>query len=251
MRKIGVFLAVVSVLLLAVPAVAQDDGGNIVAVHCNKAQPGAYSKYEEGMKKHMDWHREQNDPWTLLVWQVITGPDSGTYCTGSFGHNWEDFDNPRFSADANRANIEATFGPFIREYEATFWRALPDVSNPSEGQPAMSSVIFVHTRYGTAEKFNHLIGEVHKAIEKTNMPWNYEWYALVSGGNVGTYALVLPRPNFAAFNPTGKPFPEMLEEAYGKAGADALLVKWRKVVKSENSELSRNRPDLTYIPAGQ
>ena len=251
MRRIGVFLAVVSMLLLALPAVAQDDGGNIVAVHCNKAQPGAYSKYEEGMKKHMDWHREQNDPWTLLVWQVITGPDSGTYCTGSFGHNWKDFDNPRFSADANRANIEATFGPFIREYEATFWRALPDVSNPSEGQPAMSSVIFVHTRYGTAEKFNHLIGEVHKAIEKTNMPWNYEWYALVSGGNVGTYALVLPRPNFAAFNPTGKPFPEMLEEAYGKAGADALLAKWRKVVKSENTELSRNRPDLSYIPAGQ
>jgi hypothetical protein len=101
------------------------------------------------------------------------------------------------------------------------------------------------------EKFNYLVGEFHKAIEKTNMPWNYEWYALVSGGNVGTYALVLPLTNFAAFNPTGKPFPEMLEEAYGKAGADALLAKWRKVVKSENSELSRNRPDLSYIPAGQ
>ena len=251
MRRIGIFLAVVSMLLLAVPAVAQDDGGNIVAVHCNKVQPGAYSKYEEGMKKHMDWHREQNDPWTLLVWQVITGPDSGTYCTGSFGHNWEDFDNPRFPADANRADIEATFGPFIREYEATFWTKLPKVSRPAEGQAAMTSVIFFHTRYGMEEKFNYLVGEFHKAIEKTNMPWNYEWYALVSGGNVGTYALVLPRPNFAAFNPTGKPFPEMLEEAYGKAGADALLAKWRKVVKSENTELSRNRPDLSYIPAGQ
>ena len=44
MRKIGVFLAVVSTLLLAVPAVAQDDGGNIVAVHCNKIQPGAEAK---------------------------------------------------------------------------------------------------------------------------------------------------------------------------------------------------------------
>ena len=110
---------------------------------------------------------------------------------------------------------------------------------------------FFNTRYGMEEKVNHLIGEVHKAIEKTNMPWKYVWYALVSGGNEGTYALVLPRPNFAAFNPTGKPFPEMLEEAYGKAGADALLAKWRKVVKSENNELSRSRPDLGYIPAGQ
>jgi hypothetical protein len=248
MRKIGIFLAVVSMLLLAVPAVAQDDGGNIVVVHCNKVQPGAGAKYEEGFKKHMDWHREQNDPWTLLVWQVITGPDSGTYCTGSFGHNWEDFDNRGVPADANLADIAATFGPFVREHEATFWTNLPKVSRPAEGRAAMSSVIFFHTRYGTEEKFNHLIGEFHKAIEKTNMPWNYQWYALVSGGDVGTYALVLPRPNFAAFNPTGKPFPEMLEEAYGKAGADALLAKWRKVVKSENSELSRNRPDLSYTP---
>ena len=79
MRKIGVFLAVVSVLLLAVPVVAQDDGGNIVAVHCNKVQPGTEAKYEEGVKKHMDWHGAQNDPWTWLAWQVITGTDSGTY----------------------------------------------------------------------------------------------------------------------------------------------------------------------------
>ena len=251
MRRIGIFLAVLSLLLLAVPVVAQDDGGNIVAVHCNKVQPGAGAKYEEGFKKHMDWHGEQNDPWTLLVWQVITGPDSGTYCTGSFGHNWEDFDNPGVPADANLADIAATFGPFVREHELTFWTNLPKVSRPAEGQAAMTSVIFFHTRYGTEEKFNHLIGEFHKAIEKTNMPWNYEWYALVSGGNEGTYAIVLPRPNFAAFNPTGKPFPKMLEEAYGKAGADALLAKWRKVVKSANSELSRNRPDLSYIPTGQ
>ncbi len=101
MRMITVSFVVVSMLLLAVPAVAQDKGGNIVAVHCNIVQPGAAAKYEEGFMKHMDWHGKQNDPWTLLVWQVITGPDSGTYCSGSFGHNWEDFDNPRLSADAN------------------------------------------------------------------------------------------------------------------------------------------------------
>ncbi len=248
MRRIGIFLAVFSLLLLAVPLVAQEDGGNVAEVVCDKIQPGKVKQYEEAWKKHVDWHRKQNDPWTWLAWEVITGEDTGTYCWGSFGHNWEDFDSRGVQPDADEANWQETGAPFVQSTEVSFWAALPDVSNPSEGQPAMSSVIFFHTRYGTEEKFNHLVGEFHKAIEKTNMPWNYEWYALVSGGNVGTYALVLPRPNFAAFNPTGKPFPEMLEGAYGKAGADALLAKWRKVVKSENSELSRNRADLSYIP---
>ena len=251
MRRIGIFLAVVSVLLLALPVAAQEDGGNIAEILCDKIQPGKVKQYEEGSKKHIDWHRKQNDPWTWVAWEVITGEDTGTYCWGSFGHNWEDFDSPGAPPDADEANWQETGAPFVQSTEVSFWTNLPNVSNPSEGQAAMDSVIFFHTRYGTEEKFNHLIGEFHKAIEKTNMPWNYEWYALVSGGNEGTYALVLPRPNFAAFNPTGKPFPKMLEEAYGKAGADALLAKWRKVVKSANSELTRSRPDLGYIPAGQ
>ena len=251
MRRIGIFLAVVSVLLLALPVAAQEDGGNIAEILCDKIQPGKVKQYEEGSKKHIDWHRKQNDPWTWVAWEVITGEDTGTYCWGSFGHNWEDFDSPGAPPDADEANWQETGAPFVQSREVSFWTTLPDVSNPSEGQAAMTSVTFFHTRYGTEEKFNHLIGEFHKAIEKTNMPWNYEWYALVSGGNEGTYALVLPRPNFAAFNPTGKPFPKMLEEAYGKAGADALLAKWRKVVKSANSELTRSRTDLSYIPAGQ
>ncbi len=248
MRRIGIFLAVVSLLLLALPVVAQEDGGTVAEVICDKIQPGKVKQYEEGWKKHVDWHRKQNDPWTWVAWEVITGEDTGTYCWGSFGHNWEDFDSPGVPPDADEANWQETGAPFVQSTEVSFWTNLPKVSRPAEGQAAMTSVIFVHTRYGMGEKFNYLVGEFHKAIEKTNMPWNYEWYALVSGGNVGTYALVLPRPNFAAFNPTGKPFPEMLEEAYGKAGADALLAKWRKVVKSENSELSRNRADLSYIP---
>ncbi len=248
MRRIGIFLAVLSLLLLSLPVVAQEDGGNVAEVFCDKIQPGKVKQYEEGLKKHVDWHRKQNDSWTWVAWEVITGEDTGTYCWGSFGHNWEDFDSPGVPPDADEANWQETGAPFVQSTEVSFWTNLPKVSRPAEGQAAMTSVIFVHTRYGTGEKFNYLVGEFHKAIEKTNMPWNYEWYALVSGGNVGTYALVLPRPNFAAFNPTGKPFPEMLEEAYGKAGADALLAKWRKVVKSENSELSRNRADLSYIP---
>ncbi len=48
-----------------------------------------------------------------------------------------------------------------------------------------------------------------------------------------------------------KNFAQMLTEAVGQQEAQMLLEKWEKVVKSENSHLERNRPDLSYIPAGQ
>ena len=98
------------------------------------------------------------------------------------------------------------------------------------------------------DEFRTVLGEFHKAIEKTGVPWRYEWVALASGGEGGTYALVLPRANFAAFNPSGKPFPEMLEEAYGKTAAEALLARWDEVVTRTDSHLTQARPDLSYIP---
>ena len=46
-------------------------------------------------------------------------------------------------------------------------------------------------------------------------------------------------------------FVQMLTEAVGQQEAQMLLEKMAKVVKSENTHLERNRPDLSYIPEGQ
>ena len=125
---------------------------------------------------------------------------------------------------------------------------LPKVSRPAAEPTPMSSVTFFAARFGMGDEFRYLIGEFHKAIEKTEMPWRYEWYALASGGASGTYVLVQPRANFASFNLSGKPFDEMLEEAYGRKAADALLVSWRNVVKGSENHLTQGRPDLGYTP---
>jgi len=157
----------------------------------------------------------------------MTGDDTDRVCTGTFGHKWEDFDAPSVSPEADHADALATIAPFTKGHRASFWSMLPEVSRPAAEPAPMSSVVFFHVHFGMENEFNFLIGEFHKAIEKTSMPWRYQWYALVSGGEGGTYAIVLPRANFASFNPSGKPFNEMLEEAYGKTAADALLAKWR------------------------
>ena len=249
MRRRAVCSAVVSLLWVALPVAAQDDGGSIAAIHCFEVQPGSEADFEAGWKKHTDWHRKQKDSWTWVAWQVTTGPDTGRYCAGTFGHNWEDFDSPGVPEEADLADMAATFVPFVREHKATFWARMPEVSRPGEGPVAMSAVVFFHTRFGTADKFNYLAGEFQKAIEKTEK-WNYNWHALVSGGEGGTYALVLPRSNFAAFKP-GKPFAQVLREAYGQARADALLAEWRTVVTGSESHITRSRPDLGYVPEGQ
>ena len=239
---------VLGLATLAMPGAAQDDGGNVAVLHCIDVKGGMQGPFEEGMKKHMAWHKEKKDTWGWGVWNIISGPDSGRYCAGSPGHEWEDLDSPPVPHEEDSARAAADFGDYIAHHEMTLWTRMPDVSRPPDAPLPMSSVGFFYVEFGMDDEFNHLIGEFHKAILKTDMPWRYNWYSLASGGKGGTYALVLPMANFAGMNPSGKPFDEMLEEAYGRRTADALLEQWAKAVAGTRNHLTQSRPDLSYVP---
>jgi hypothetical protein len=63
--------------------------------------------------------------------------------------------------------------------------------------------------------------------------------------------LVLPADKWADFAPQETPFPQMLEEAFGRAEAESLLDAWNETIKSRTSSFVRSRPDLSYIPTQQ
>src|SRR5438045_7913965 len=95
MRLHSVPLTLAGVLVCSL-AVAQQSptapAGDLVEIHINKIKPGMTRQYEEGRKKHMMWHRKQNDAWSWLTWEILTGENTGSYVIGTFGHRWSDFD---------------------------------------------------------------------------------------------------------------------------------------------------------------
>ena len=74
------------------------------------------------------------------------------------------------------------------------------------------------------------------------------WYQLVNGGEGRHFVLVGDRANWASFQlPTDKTLDSMMEEAYGKEQAGAILSALRKAVRSISTEALQYRPDLSYI----
>ncbi len=246
MRRTGVFLVVLSLMVLALPVLAQEEEGTIARIGFFRAKPGMQQQFEEGLKKHMAWHKAQNDPWAWSIWSYISGEETGMYGGGTFGRKWEDFDNVPVDEEADVAENVIPYSAPGAEWR--YYEFLPKVSKPLGTPAAMSQILIFRVRYGKNAEFASLIKKFHEAIEKTNWPEHYGWYRLVNGGPGPEYVLVFPRENWASLKGPEKPFPAMLAEAVGQEEAEALLERWDKVVKSYSSTLTRNWTELSYAP---
>ncbi len=251
MRRTGIFLVVLSLLLLALPVLAQDEPGNLARAFFLTIKPGMTQQFEAAYKQHIAWHRQQNDTWEWHTWQYETGERLGQYLVRTPGHHWEDFDaHAEFSA-ADTADFSAGAGQYVESVSSTFSRVLPKVSRWPEGnaRPAFVEVLTFRLRYGAGREFNYAIKKINEAINKSDWPVHYAWLTTVSGGKLGTYTLVLPHKNWADFKDPEKPFAAMLEEVYGRVEAGKVLKALTKSVLSESSQILRFRPELSYTPS--
>jgi hypothetical protein len=221
-------------------------------VFSSQAKPGMTTQLEAGRKRHMDWHRKQNDSWAWFTWEVETGDRAGTYITGTFGHRWKDFDDWETKlGKGDTADGALNLTPFVGSTVNGFYELLPDVSRPSgSAEPApLSELIHYQLNPGSAQEFRSAMKKVHEAIGKSSWNVNYAWYELSDGGDHPAYVLAFPMKGFADMESPDPSFPVMLEKAFGRYEAQEVMKSIDRSVKSMRSEIVRYRADLSYVPA--
>jgi hypothetical protein len=253
MKKLGLSLAMctVAILALASLAQAQDEApGDIARMTYWEAKEGMESEFEEGLKKHNEFHVQQGDEDPLYTWQIVTGKYAGTYARGSFGHHWADLDLPEEYVMADEADSAETLDPYIGSAVPVIYRYLADWSRPgtNKGPAAMSRVVHYHVKNGMSGKFGDAIEKIHKAIGETDWPADYFWYEVVDGGDMPTFVLALPSDDWAGFAPVDPPMGEMLAGVYGEDGVKDIWAAFQSV-DEQHSATYVFREDLSYIPA--
>jgi hypothetical protein len=250
MRKSFLVLFIVS--LAATLALAQaPPPSSVCEIHINKVKPGMTAQYEQGRAKHMAWHKSQNDSWTWHVWEITTGPDTGSYLIASCGHDWKDFDGrDKFNVD-DGANASATMGPYQAASTMAYYVLRPDLSPPTPPGPPppyLSVTHFFLKPEGVLD-FNDGVKKASAAMAKAMPSSPSNWYSLVNGGPGPEVVLVQERKNIAELQgPPGKTVDQVVQEAYGDQGP-AIMAAIRKAYKSNYTELLHFRSDLSYIPA--
>ena len=241
------------ILLLAAGALfAQEKPGTVAALEFQKPKNGMVPQYEAGRKQKAAWHKQQNDPLALYVWETLSGEDTGTFIVGRLGQHWADFDKPAVSDEADIAEFQKVVGGYVDSVVTHYYEFLPKISNPTDGNTPskFSEIVTFYIRYGKGAEFRSALDRIHEAAQKTKWPPNYYWYTLASGGPSGVYVLVLPRNSWADFEekPEVKPFRDMIKDAFGQTEADSIIDRLDESVKEETTAIVKFRGDLSYLP---
>ena len=65
---------------------------NLARIYFIEAKVGMAAGFETALKQHAEWRKEQGDPWSWFVWQVVNGENLGSFVIRSGDHAWGDFD---------------------------------------------------------------------------------------------------------------------------------------------------------------
>jgi len=253
MRSPVASVAVVAALAL-VPVAAraqQPPPDSVIQVLRQHVKDGvSTSQYEAGRKKHMAWHKSQNDPWTWHVYEIMTGSDTGAYLIVSPDHAWADLDTWQDKmGEGDAADAQTSMAGTQGHTAMSYWTQLNGISRlPAANTPPSKYLTLTtfRTKPGSDGAFIAAVGKINAALTDGKYPVHSIWYRLTSGGDAPAFAVVTPRENLAAL---GLPTPAAALAAHlGAAPAGELGKALYDNVQSATTELLLRRGDMSYAP---
>jgi hypothetical protein len=120
-------------LFVACSLAAQEKPGTIAALEFQKPKNGMVPQYQAGRKEKAAWHKQQNDPQPLLVFEILSGDNTGTYVVGRWGQHWADLDKPAIPDETDLAEFQKVIGNYVDSVITRYYEIMPKISNPTGG----------------------------------------------------------------------------------------------------------------------
>jgi len=243
-------------LLAAVPAAAQEaakPGEKAAFLFGYSARGGDTGALVAGYKRHLEWHRERNDPLNWYGWFVIEGARIGRFIDGSFGLTFADFDK-RIDPAGDGADATETFLPAAQPEFRQIYRMRRDLSvaTPLEDQEptALMQVLNVQLKAGRTAEFEAAMANLASAMRGGQSTVRLTAYQRVTGGPEPGFMITLGVSSMAELGAMPSGLTDLvrsfLEDAAETSTLDALAAS----VVAVDSELWQYRADLSLIPAG-
>lgn len=240
MRHLVLVLLLVLSAPSAVPAQQPTTGGFLFAY-----EPHERASFEAGYRRHLDWHRSQEDSLSWFGWDVIVGPRPGLFVDGVFGVPFRALD-ARVDPAGDQADAAENVLPHADPVSREMVALRPDLSSATplrEGAPTpfVQVVSYAVDPAGIETVEATLAALREEASGGELLP--YTVYERVAGARPG-FVLMIWRDRLATFdeharNPD-RAFHRIVGERLRADGSESPL-------EAASSEIWLYRRDLTYL----
>jgi hypothetical protein len=199
-------------------------------------KPGMEKDFEDGYKRHLEWHRRNGDRWAWDGWTITSGDRDGHFVDGTFFRTWTELDNPVRPA-ADGADNAVNVAPYASVRAVSVYDELPGLSNlrPEQLQLLLMTFCYLEVTPGRGEEFEGLIGKAMTAGDR-QLP-----HAVFrSATEVSRYLVMLPAEHISDLREQAEFLSRLLQSTAHEGRAN--------LVEHVHEETARHRPELSYAP---
>ena len=240
MRRVwGILICEAAAILAGVTVLAAvNPQGTAAQLVMWEAKPGMAKEMEEGYKRHLDWHRRNDDWWAWEGWSITSGDRFGYFVDGTFFHTWKDLDHrvaPADDASDNAKNV----APYGSIRSLSIYDELLPLSSLSVDQLRLPRMTFLYVDVapGSGRDFERLLG---KALGKEGPA-----HAVFrSATDASRYLVTLPSEHSSDIGAQEELISRLLQTT-------AQASDGRQLVEHVQQETAQRRPELSYAPERQ
>ena len=237
------YLAILFQMLLAASIFAQQPEADLARFTVLVPKDGMQKQFEEGYKRHLQWHIDNGETWNWYGWFIASGTRRGYFIDVTFGHQWADFDkpvNPKGDTEDNLLNVL----PYAKVDTVFLCSHLTKVSlqTASSLSANLPKIYYLKLKPGRETAFEKFLVSFREGIPRIAPGQNFLWFRVEDGAQTPQYILFLPHANFEEMRRTENLFARLFEQ---NAAAQS---NFQDSVAEITSETMRYRADLTFIP---
>ena len=244
-------LCVVPVVTAIASAAEGHDRGDAAHLFGYVPKQGVDARFDEGYRKHLEWHRGKRDPLAWYGWYVTSGERAGMFIDGSFGAPFAAFDR-RVDPAGDAADAARNVTPFATPAFRASYRLRREFSTGfplEQWQPSRNVQVFRYTLHpGAGRRFEAVLRALHEQLQQDRDAPMHTWYELVSGGPSPGYLLMVARDDWQSYDSHGDGMEALLAAVEDAGRGAGLLDEYAASVTSVESEGWSYREDLSYFP---
>lgn len=218
---------------------ADEADGDAVFLFSYRIHADKVDQFEDGYRRHLEWHEQNEDSLSWIGWTVLAGPRLGMFVDGTFGIAPEAFArrvDPRADAADAARNVTAFADPANR-FVYRLRRDLGTACRLEAGRPApMQLVAWLDLQPGRVKALEQVLQELRK---RDSPQPGYTVYQRLAGGSRPALLFVAQLERWAQLDSVND---FLLRPLLQGAGDD--------IVRAE-VEIWRYRQDLTYFSDSQ